>query len=285
MSLLRFGLTLEIVGGIIGLLALVIAFIIVVVTYRGAKYPKAKPGYDSHVTMAYQAAQDTPPQYGLMDRMGHAQWDFTTSWASILTVVGALLGTVLSGQQGATAQYGYLNLFFLLLVALAPLVYNFIGSLEEADPTLTAQNQSNTSALVQGLTQSNPNVDKNTEDPMTYQYQGYVWGFLTASTFTLWAVIGELFTLIVLLGDIARPSSVNAYVLVIQLFLVVVVLCVGYYGWKTVPWTLQAQVSHKIARKKVQRNYLEIVRKMSPEEAAAAQGKRPEPALPSWSLL
>src|SRR5690349_613703 len=61
-------------------------------------------------------------------RLGDAKWDFTSSWASTMTAVGAVLGLTLSagsilGGGAAKSEFGGLNLLFGFLVVLAPLFY------------------------------------------------------------------------------------------------------------------------------------------------------------------
>ena len=101
--------------------------------------------------------------------IGPLNWDFSTSWGSNLTVVGAILGTVLSANilPGATVLasadgYTSLSLLFGVLVVLAPFVFT---------------------ALRTGTA--------TTHGP---EYQGLGVGFLLACWVTLWGVTGELVT-------------------------------------------------------------------------------------------
>jgi hypothetical protein len=128
-------------------------------------------------------------------RMGPVNWDFSESWASTFTVVGAFLGTVL-GESGVVpetthylpkAAYGGLNLLFGLVALLATLFYTAVRSVKT------------------------PHGKTGVKEP---QYQGFVWSFLVATALTLWAILGELETVGLLLAEIryvgAIPGSVIA---------------------------------------------------------------------------
>jgi hypothetical protein len=117
----------------------------------------------------------------LRGRIGPANWDFTKSWASNLTVVGALLGTILSAgvlpdtTSVPKATYAGLSLFFGALIVIAPFIYT--------------------------STQGTNSVDKAEPAPEP-QFQGYVWFFLLATTITIWAVLGELGTMFAIFDEI-----------------------------------------------------------------------------------
>lgn len=81
--------------------------------------------------------------------MGAPKWDFTTSWASNITVVGGVLGTVLSftalpaeTKYLPKTMYVSLNLLWTVAIALAPILYNFFR--RPADPELDTTNASGT---------------------------------------------------------------------------------------------------------------------------------------------
>ncbi len=96
----------------------------------------------------------------LDERIGNPQWDFSKSWATTLTTVGAFLGTVIStpSLSGINMQSG-LSLFFGLVVLIAPLIYT--ASIERFP--------------------SDPNVKDG-----TYQYEGTIRMFLITCTLTVW---------------------------------------------------------------------------------------------------
>ena len=144
--------------------------------------------------------------------LGPPKWDFTTSWASSFTVVGALLGTVLlnSGAVPAdtehmpVAAYAGLNLFFGVMMVLAPLFY---VALQKAP--------------------SNP---ENT-------FRGSVRAFLFSSSLMLWAVLGELSTLLLLLDDIRREDGLSkfGFWLLVGALVIFLPVLVGYW-FKTAGW-------------------------------------------------
>ena len=98
------------------------------------------------------------------------QWDFSESWASNLTVVGAILGTVLSAnvlppkKTVVMAPDGYtaLSLLFGILVVLAPFLYTAFR--------------------------------KGRPRPTGPEYRGRNGAFLVASALTVWATCGQIAT-------------------------------------------------------------------------------------------
>jgi hypothetical protein len=108
---------------------------------------------------------------GWNELMAPAKWDFSESWATNLTLVGALLATVLADSALIPSPtvyleketYGTLNALFAFTTVLAPLLYVCLGKAGS---------------------------------------QGSHAGFVAASLLTLWAVLGQLFTLGVLLCEI-----------------------------------------------------------------------------------
>ena len=156
--------------------------------------------------------------HDLKDPLGMVEWSFTDSWASTLTAVGALLGTVLAisgiipedAEPLASNALTGLNLFFGALVVIAPLVFSAVQRVV-----------------------SPPHA--NDEGP---RYKGFVWGFLMACFFTLWGVLGELGTLFVLLREVEAgflPESVTS------LFggvLAVAIVAVSVYSWIRIKGTI-----------------------------------------------
>jgi hypothetical protein len=149
-------------------------------------------------------------KFTLRSEMGGTKWKFSDSWASSLTAVGAVLGTVLSAKllsenarfvsdKGFTA----LNLLFGGLVVLSPFVY----------------------AAIQRLYNDPPSADGP-------EYVGPVWAFFISAVLTTWAVLGELATLGVGLFEI--DTGFNQVALIIPLVMLVVALVLtGGYVWKS----------------------------------------------------
>src|SRR5438309_5536656 len=143
------------------------------------------------LVLAAAAVGRTLSLSALREQIGPANYDFSKSWASSITVVGALLGTIL-GAKGVVPgkthylpapDYAALNLLFGVLVVLAPFLYR-----------ATSRPSSVTSP------QGTPDT----------QYQGFVFGFLLATWLTVWAVVGEVVTIFFLFGELQESQGVLA---------------------------------------------------------------------------
>src|SRR5204862_3856150 len=79
--------------------------------------------------VVFWLTQDRSDQPKLSTPLGPPNWNFSTSWASNLTVVGALLGTILAAgvlpdhTAITKSTYAGLNLLFGILILVAPLAY------------------------------------------------------------------------------------------------------------------------------------------------------------------
>lgn len=183
----------------------------------------------------------------LDDQMGSVEWSFSDSWASNLTLAGALLGTVLAAgvlpeETSLLPQPGYaaLNLFFGLLVLVAPIVYSAC------------------SASVAGG-----------EDP---KYRGYVWSFLLAATLTAWGVAGELITVAWLFRELrANDALADETVNFLIGALLVLGLALAVYVGRTVADRVEKQPAVETKKKRK-------ARKGARAPAAPAD-------LPTWSAL
>ena len=139
-------------------------------------------------------------------------WDFSTSWASNITTVGAVLGTFLAASLPSSGlfsgmNYAALNVLFGLLTAGAAFYY-----VATRQPT--------------------------TDD----QYQGTIKSFVIASCLTLWAVGGELITLGLLAVDIevrhGSPTFSYATAAILVAVLLALLYLVGLYAWRTIEGTI-----------------------------------------------
>jgi len=196
--------------------------------------------------------------------MGSASWDFSQSWATNITVAGAILTTLLGfsglpdyGKFMPKSSYLSLGILFGVLVTLAPSVYNFIR--KPVDP---------------------PPPDPNNLVPATGpSFQGYVFGFLLASFVTLWGVLGQLATIGLLLKELVDSgplpsvmgSAFNIVIVLVALFLLV-------YSNVTIYFNVQHQVLHRNAHRQARMRLA-----TTPIEQQAAQTVNPP--LPKWSLL
>lgn len=122
--------------------------------------------------------------------LGTLDFDFKTSFASTLTAVGALLGTIVSAGvlpddtvNLSKDAFVALNLLFGVAIVVAGLVY---------------------SALQRPVW-----VDKAGSDPPKQErkQQGHVGSFMIACFITVWAVLGELWTLGLLVDELANGES------------------------------------------------------------------------------
>jgi hypothetical protein len=209
--------------------------------------------------------------------MGAAEWDFGSSWATTLTTVGAVLGTVLSAELLADTEsltFVSLNLLFGVVVVIAGLVYSAFNRLE----------------TVEG--------DNGEEEK---QNQGLVGFFVVACALTLWAVAGELLTILALLRAIDGATDVSSLVLnLFAAFIWLALVCVVIYTWQAMQSTLEALA---VSRDASQVSFfatprdLEIIT-VEPQEQEGApaeergqrvlrvQSRRMEnPPLPRWSVL
>lgn len=231
------------------------------------------------------------PQFSLMDFMGKAQWDFTKSWASTITLIGALLATVL-GTKGSTLSstsgtpitgssplslYAALSLFFGILVVVAPLVYSATGKERTVDTPTHQQ---------------------------SLQYQGRVLSFLVTCTLTLWAVFGQLGTIIPLLHALTvapdkstSTSSTSFFVsptiFMLQICVFGAIILVALYALTSIYWTVKEQVSPPAKEARKQEVHLAQVKYLQGLDEAERKSllanpktqKQLEPEQPTWSLL
>jgi hypothetical protein len=158
----------------------------------------------------------------LRSRLGYLlsapSWDFSKSWASTFTVVGALLGTILSSlalpetpERFSKATLAGLNLLFGVAILVAPLLF--------------------------ALSQTGRYVKKDGAS-RELQPQGTVGGYLRAAVLTLTGVLGQLATVFFLLDELEANGSLPHEALVLMGALLLVAACgVLLYAWNTMGWT------------------------------------------------
>lgn len=166
--------------------------------------------------------------YQWYELMGGPNWNFSSSWATTLTAVGGLLGTVISTIGNGLAvnksttltiaiQHIALFFFFTIITLLAPLVYSSIGK-----HVLT----------------------KGDDGKLTPEIQGYVIMFFITSVLILWAVCGQLVTVAITLHSLADPGFSNsALTIIFFIALILALVCVVSYAIETIPWTVQDQLN------------------------------------------
>jgi succinate dehydrogenase hydrophobic anchor subunit len=216
------------------------------------------------VVIAYFRINQTE-RCGLDRHMGPATWNFSQSWASNITAVGALLGTILTAgflpDETALpkATYAYLNFFFGVLVVVAPFVYTAVST-----PVPVHKRTPGTQA----------------------QFQGFVAGFIVAAGLTMAAVLGELCTIFLLFNEIQAVNSVpGAAEIFVGILLAIAGVLVFVYTWVSVQAIIKDQCKaerEKSQRQKAKRAEL-ISRGFAAEQVPAEQDLTPD--RPPWPVL
>jgi hypothetical protein len=162
----------------------------------------------------------------LFGRMGTPTWDFTRSWASNITIAGALLSAALyiavfpeQTRYISKGGFGVLTLLFTLLAGFAPFVFNVFrrGGL---DPTAPPGAQ--------------------------LHYQGFVIWFLAASGITIGAVSAQMLTLAVVIAEISSAGRISPLVSDTLLGLVACLEAgILVYAAATMYWTAKSQIVHR----------------------------------------
>ena len=188
-------------------------------------------------------------------QMGPANFDFTKSFASTITTVGAVLTTLLAAKNLITspkphldqATYAALSLFFGILVVLAPFTYR---ALSAAKPVTTNQGSDT-------------------------QYQGYAGGFLLATWLTVWAVLGQVTVIFFFIADLQGSSGLQA--LLLALFIAGGLLLVVYV-WVSVHAVLSIQANRDAHKSKLRFQLALVNQSVTDAELAKAP-------LPTWQVL
>ena len=156
-------------------------------------------------------------QFHLTELMGKGQWEFSKSWATNITILGSLFCTIVAQDTDSKLKYAGLSVFFGVLVVISPLVYNAT---------------------------SQPHMKHSTTGNQEIQYLSPIWAFLISAALTLWAVLGQLATVITLLISVALQTNLSYSVTsVLILFMVLATVLVVVYAFKTILWTVREQVS------------------------------------------
>lgn len=207
---------------------------------------------------------------GLADRIGPASWDFSRSWGSNLTVVGALLGTIISAgvlpERLAVpkATYAALNLLFAALIVLGPFIYN--ATRRQVDVSRSAE----------------------VTEP---QFQGYVWSFLLATAITLWAVLGEIATTFAIFNELQAADAVpEAAVWLLGAVMLIGGILLLPMSWSRAKSIIEFQRDAPAQRRRtlgvlrLSERMLGVEEGGIPEVLEAPGAEEPVP-LPTWSVL
>jgi hypothetical protein len=154
-------------------------------------------------------------------RLGPANWSFTDSWASNLTLVGAILGAVLAGgvlsdqtRHLTKETYAGLNVMFGVIAVVAGFIYLAYRTSKSV----------------------------KTDSGIEAQYQGFVWTFCVAGMVTLWAVLGQVGTLYLLVDELWAQGSIGRLpMLAFTVLLGVTVVAALAYSWTTITATVRWQ--------------------------------------------
>jgi hypothetical protein len=183
--------------------------------------------------------------------IGSLDLDFSKSFATTLTALGALLGTLLADDvvgeaTSSISKQGFqtLNLTFGVVIVLAPITYLI------AQRTIT-----------------------KTEDgkPKTH-YVGKTWALLLASAVTLWAVLGEIYTTFLLLDELAGSGDIEAAaVTIMQVGIGIGAVLACAYSWRKLRWIVETAAGGDAPA---------LAGGFMPTDSAAR-----EPQLPTWTPL
>jgi uncharacterized membrane protein YfcA len=153
-------------------------------------------------------------------RLGAVNFDFSKSFASTITVAGAILGTVLTASVlPATTlrltkdEYTGLNLLFAVMVVLAGVVF---------------------AASERPARKSDPEPDKERK------YEGSVGAFLVSAGLVIWAVLGQFACLVLITLELAAADKfTDVAIAMFLLLLVAAAITVLVYAYKRIYWVIE----------------------------------------------
>jgi hypothetical protein len=197
------------------------------------------------------------------DRMGSPTWELGKSWASTFAVLGALLTIILASGallRPATTELGAtdpavalagLSLLFGLLALLAPALYQAIGSRAvPSEPVAPATGATSTEAARAAAKRAqwdrrmkviDPIAPDPAPNPKAY-FVGFVGGYIAACVLTVWAVLGELVTILVLLLPRLEASALTPEATwIFRVCLIGAVVLVVIYVLNTIPQVMREQ--------------------------------------------
>lgn len=197
----------------------------------------------------------------LTSRMGQGQWDFSTSFATNIAIIGSVLALVLSSGILPTptnilpdTAYGGLAVFFGSIVIIAPLLYNGTADRVHVSPG---------------------DVDTAAE------YHGTVWGFLLAALLTEWGLLGSVATVFVIFLELYDANVLSiAPLVLLTVTLFVSLVFFARYSWVKINGTIVDQFDPITKTARINRNI--AIRAANNLEAPTAENPAPSPR---WSLL
>jgi hypothetical protein len=202
-------------------------------------------------------------EFNLLGRMGDVKWDFTKSWASNVTVVGAVIATVLTNAaralptSGLALELGFyqgLSLFTAALIFAGAFIYNAIRPAESV-------------------------VDEKGNEAV--EYRGFILLFFVATILTLWAVWGQLWVLYLMADDMADTSLTGAGSAAFQVLALVAAIFTLIYACLSIPDTLRYHAA--TGQNSVWKANSSFVK--AEAERLTGQTGTGEAAIGSWALL
>ena len=155
--------------------------------------------------------------------LAQPSWSFSDSWASTLTVVGGLLGTVVASKAFPTtptylsnATLAGLSLIFAVFVLVAPIAYKAFQDRTETATSPTSPYDPKTA-------------------PATYR--GTVALFILASWLTMIGVFGQLITVIFILRELEHGSLPHGAFLILAIAAAFAAVLAAIYAWVSIGWT------------------------------------------------
>jgi hypothetical protein len=197
--------------------------------------------------------------------MGQGQWDFSTSFATNIAVIGSVLTLILNSGIFETARtsilpsatYSGLGIIFGSVAVVAPLLYN--GT---AHKSKVRAAQRDTAA----------------------EYHGTVWGFFLAAVATQWALVGSVLTVFMTLLELLHDDTLSITpVVLLGLTLSTAIVFFGRYSWVKIQGTVEDQ--YDAPRPPAARQPLEERALLAPESIAPQSEEPPAPNPRPWTLL
>jgi hypothetical protein len=156
-------------------------------------------------------------------KMGPSQWSFSSSTVTNLAGLGSLLGTALAcsalpDYPHFITKQGYvvLSLQFAALAALSPILYSFFCRPKKPDP----------------------------QNPQLLDFEGNVFLFLLSDSITIWAALGQMACLCLLLAEFTARRLVpgwSVFAVVVVAAGVAISLC--YYCYRVARYYIQEHPS------------------------------------------
>jgi hypothetical protein len=195
--------------------------------------------------------------------MGPPTWEFGKSWASTIAVLGALLTIILAsgalpgpattdlGATDAAVALAGLSLLFGLLALLAPALYQAIGSRAvPSEPVAPVTDATSTDAARAAAKRAQWDRRMKVIDPIAADpdpnpkayFVGFVGTYIGACVLTVWAVLGELVTILVLLLPRLEASALTTEATwIFRICLIGALVLVVIYVLNTIPQVMREQ--------------------------------------------